>query len=120
MPSVLLKNCHRTSTKSSSFYRLMDTLSTYQVVLAKIMKQFHALPKFGPEKCPVYLRLQWLDSAFTRFEKQVKSSVKLCFSAREPRVVYATNELLSASNKDAQRLQDRIKQHFHKSIRSYS
>ena len=25
--------------------------------MAMKMKQFHALPKFGPEKCPVYLRL---------------------------------------------------------------
>ena len=64
------------------------------------IKQFHGLPKFGPEKCPVYLRLQWLGSVSTRFEKQVKSAVKQCFSAEEPRVVYSTNELLSATNKD--------------------
>ena len=51
------------------------------------MKQFHALPKFGPEKCPVYLR-PWLGSVSTRFEKQVKSAVKQCFSAVEPRAVY--------------------------------
>ena len=108
------------------------------------MKQFHALPKFGPEKCPVYLRLPLLCSVFTRFEKQVKSAVKQCFSAMEPRVVYSTNELLSATNKDvlpalqksneiyqfschcdsryvgrtSQRLQDRSKQLVPKSIRS--
>ena len=110
------------------------------------MKQSHALPKFGPEKCPVYLRLPWLGSVSTQFEKQVKSAVKLCFSAVEPRVVYSTNGLLSATNKDvlpalqksnvlyrfschcdsryvghtSQRLQDRIKQHVPKSIRSCS
>ena len=39
-------------------------------------------------------------SVSARFEKQVKSAVKQCFSALEPRVVYSTNELLSASNKD--------------------
>ena len=75
-----------------------------------------------------------------------KSAVKQCFSAVEPRVVYSTNELLSAINKDvlpalqksnviyqfschcdsryvgrtSQRLQDRIKQHVPKSIRSCS
>ena len=95
---------------------------------------------------PVYLRLPWLGSVTTRFEMQVKSAVKQCFSAVEPHVVYATNELLSATNKDvlpalrksnviyqfschydsryvgrtSQRLQDRIKQHVPKSIRSYS
>ena len=55
--------------------------------MAMKMKQFHALPKFGPEKCPVYLRLPWLGSVSTRFEKQVKFAVKQCFSAVEPRVV---------------------------------
>ena len=114
--------------------------------MAMKMKQFHGLPKFGPEKCLVYLRLPWLDSVFTRFEKQVKSAVKQCFSAVDPRVVYSTNELLPATNKDvlpalqksnvtyqfschcdrryvgrtSQRLQDRIKQHVCKSIRSCS
>ena len=81
-----------------------------------------------------------------RFEKQVKSAVKQCFSALEPRVVYSTNELLPATNKavlpalqksnviyqfschcdsryvgrTSQRLPDRIKQHVPKSIRSCS
>ena len=68
--------------------------------MAMKMKQFHALTKFGLEKCPVYLRLPWLGSVSTRFEKQVKSAVKQCFSAVEPRVVYCTNKLLSATNKD--------------------
>ena len=68
--------------------------------MAMKMKQFHALPKFGPEKCPVYLRLPCLGSVSTRFEKQVKSAVKQCFSAVEPRVVYSTKELLPATNKD--------------------
>ena len=114
--------------------------------MAMKMKQFHALPKFGPEKCRFYLRLPWLGSVSTRFEKQVKSAVKQCFSAVEPHVVYSTNELLPATNKDvlpalqksnviyqfschcdsqfvgrtSQRLQDRIKQHVPKSIRSCS
>ena len=69
--------------------------------MAMKMKQFHALPKVGPEKCPVYLRLPWLCSVSTRFEKQVKSAVKQCFSSVEPRVVYSTSELLSATNKNA-------------------
>ena len=114
--------------------------------MAMKMKQFHALPKFGPEKCPVYLRPPWLGSVSIRFEKQVQSAVKQCFSAVEPRVVYSSNELPSATNKDvlpalqksnviykfschcdsryvgrtSQRLQDRIKQHVPKSIRSCS
>ena len=56
-------------------------------LMAKKMKQFHTLAKFGPEKCPVYLRLPWFGTVPTRFERQVKSAVKQCFSAVEPRVV---------------------------------
>ena len=102
--------------------------------------------KFEPEKCPAYLCLRWLGSVSTRFEKQVKSAVKQCFSTVKPRVAYSTNELLSTTYKDvlpafqksnviyqfschcdsryvgrtSQRLQDRIKQHVPKSIRSCS
>ena len=56
--------------------------------------------KVGPGNCTVYLRLPWLGSTSTWFKKQVKSAVKQCFSAVEPRVVYSTNELLFATNKD--------------------
>ena len=68
--------------------------------MAKKMKQFYALPKFGPEKCPVHLHMPWLGFDSTQFKKQVKCDVKQCFSAVEPRVVYSTNELLSATNKN--------------------
>ena len=113
--------------------------------MAKKIKQFHGLPKFESERCPIYLYLPWLDSVSTRFEKQVKSAVKQSFSAVKPHVVYSTNELLSATNKDVlalrksnliyqfschcdsryvgrifQRLQNKIKQHVSKSIRSCS
>ena len=114
--------------------------------MAKKMQQFHALLKFESERCPVYLRLPWLGSVFTQFEKQVRSAMKQCFSAVEPRVVYSTNELLSATNKDvlsalrksnviyqlschcdsryvrrnSRRLQNRIQQHVPKPIRSCS
>ena len=114
--------------------------------MAKKMKQFHTLPKFEPQRSPVYLRLPRLGSVSTRFEKEVKSAVKQCFSVVEPRVVYSTNQLLSTTNNDvlpalqkinviyqfscpcdnryvghtSQRLQDRIKQHVPKLIRSCS
>ena len=75
-------------------------MSFIKSFMAKKMKQFQALPKFGLEKCPVYIRLSWLGSVFTRFEKQVKSAFKQCFFAVETRVVYSTNELFYATNKD--------------------
>ena len=112
--------------------------------IAKKTKQFYALPTLGPEKCPVYLRLPWLGFVSIRFEKQVKSAIQQCYFAVQPRVVFSTNQLLPAPQKDvlpasyksnviyqfschcdsryvgrtSQRLQDRIKQHVSKSIRS--
>ena len=37
--------------------------------MAKKMKQFQALHEFGPEKCPIYLRLPWFGSVSNRFER---------------------------------------------------
>ena len=65
--------------------------------VAKKIKQFQALPKFGPQKCPVYLCLPLLSSVSIRFERQVKSAVKQCFSAVKPRVVCSTKELFTAT-----------------------
>ena len=47
------------------------------------------------------LRLPRLGFVSTRFENQVKSAIQPCFSAVKPRVVYSTNDLISATNKDA-------------------
>ena len=112
--------------------------------MARKIKHFHAPPKFGPEKCPVYLRLPWLGSVSTTFELLVKSAIQHCFTTVEPRVFYTTSQLLPATKKDvlpaskksnvvyqfschcdsryvgrtSQRLQDKIKLHVPKTIRS--
>ena len=39
----------------------------------------------------------WLNFVFTQFGKQVKADVKQCFSAVEPRNIYSTYKLLSAT-----------------------
>ena len=112
--------------------------------MSECQTNIYALPTLGPEKCPVYLRLPWLGFVSIRFEKQVKSAIQQCYFAVQPRVVFSTNQLLPAPQKDvlpashksnviyqfschcdsryvgrtSQRLQDRIKQHVPKSIRS--
>ena len=112
--------------------------------IAKKLKQFQEPITSGPEKCPVYLRLQWLGSISTKFEKQVKAAVSNCFFAVEPRIIFETKELVPATKKDvllahqqsnviyeyschcdgryvgrtSQRLLDRINQHIPKSIRN--
>ena len=105
---------------------------------------FRRPPSYGPKKCPVYLHLPWLGAISTRFEKQVASAVQRCYFSVEPRVVFTTRKLLPTSKKDvlpasqqsnivyefschcdsryvgrtSQRLQDRIKQHVPKSVRT--
>ena len=112
--------------------------------IAKKLKQFQEPITSGPEKCPVYLRLQWLESISTKFEKQVKAVVSNCFFVVEPRIIFKTKELVPATKKDvlpahqqsnviyeyschcdsryvgrtSQRLLDRINQHIPKSIRN--
>ena len=50
--------------------------------------QFHGLPNFEPQRCLVYIRFPWLGFVSTRFEKQVESAVKECFSAEESLLVF--------------------------------
>ena len=53
------------------------------------------------QKCPVYLKLLWIGNFSLKFEKQVKSNVKNCFLAVEPRVIYQTCKILPSIHKDA-------------------
>ena len=93
--------------------------------------------KFGPSKCPVYLRLPYKGNISVQFEKRIKSATSKCFKAADPRVIHVTKPILPSSHKDvlpshsqnnviykftcrcaavyvgrtSQRLGDRIKQH---------
>ena len=95
-----------------------------------------------PKKGTVYLHLPWLGNVSMRYEMQIKTALKRCFSAVEPCIVYTTRQLLPVAKKDvlpafhqsnivyqflchcdsryvgrtSQRLQQRIKQHVPKTI----
>ena len=43
------------------------------------LARFQSLPKFGPNKCPVYLKLPWIGNISLKFENKIKFSVKHCF-----------------------------------------
>ena len=112
--------------------------------ISKKISRFQLLPKEGPKKCPVYLKLPWIGNISRKFEKQVKSNVQNCFRAVDPRVIFQTRTILPSIYKDAVpithqsmvvyqyvcrcdcryvgrtslRLQDRINQHIPKSIRN--
>ena len=98
---------------------------------------------FGPEKCPVYLKLLWICNVSSEFEDQVSKAITSCYYAVMPCVVYNTRVMLPSAKKycvptsqkgsvvyefscrcnaryvgrTTQRLADRIKQHVPTSIR---
>ena len=100
--------------------------------------------RFGPEKCPVYLKLPWIGNVSSKFENQINKAITSCFYAVKPRAVYNTRVMLPSAKKDSvpttqkscvvyefscrcearyvgrttQRLADRIKQHVPTSIRT--
>ena len=122
----------------------MDTLSTLSSRLwLRRWSNFTLCPNLDPKNAPFI----YVSHGSVLFLPGLKSRLNLlsnCFSAVEPRVIYSTSELLSATNKDvlpalqkssviyqfschcdsryvgrtSQRLQDRIKQLVPKSIRS--
>ena len=59
------------------------------------LARFQSPPKFGPNKCPVYLKLPWIGNISLKFENKIKSSVKHCFRAVEPRVLFSNRKILS-------------------------
>ena len=105
---------------------------------------FSAVQKFGPQKCPVYLKLPWIGNTSLRFESQIRQAITNCFFAVNPRIVYSTRRALPSIQKDCvptkqkssviyeftcqcdsgyvgrttQRLGDRIKQHVPSNIRN--
>ena len=117
-------------------------------IISKCFKQkiasFISDKHFGPEKCPVYLKLPWIGDVSLKFENQIKKAINFCYSAVNPRVVYSAKNMFPSTQKDCvpahkkslvvyefccrcearyvgrttQRLEDRIKQHVPTSIRT--
>ena len=118
-----------------------DVISVY---IKEKIGNFSADVKFGPQKCPVYLKLPWIGYSSLRFESQIKQAITNCFFAVNPRVVYSTKKALPSIQKEcvpatqkrsvvyeftcqcdsgyvgrtSQRLEDRIKQHVPSNIRN--
>ena len=107
---------------------------------------FAAEKTFGPEKCPIYLKLPWIGNVSSKFENQIRNVITSCYYAVKSRVVYNTRVMLLSAKKDCvlttqkscvvyefscrcearyvgrttQRLADRIKQYVPTSIREKS
>ena len=119
---------------------LLDNSYPKNIINTQITKkiaQFSTLQQFGPEKCPVYLRVPWIGKPSTNLEKEVKTAVESCYGSVITRLVFTSKRMLPVARKDvlpaiqksfviyeykchcdsryvertSQRLQHRIKQH---------
>ncbi len=66
---------------------------------------FSADKKYGPEKCPVYLKMPWLGlpllrNVSLRFEDQIKEAITKCFATANPRFIFSIRKVLSSVQKD--------------------
>ena len=61
---------------------------------------FAAKKSFGPEKCPVYLKLPWIGNVSSKFENQISKAITSCHYAVKPPVVYNTRVMLPSAKKD--------------------
>ena len=53
-----------------------------------LQPNFFAAKPFGPEKCPLYLRAQWIGSASQQLEYHIKTAFRNCYGAVAPRTVF--------------------------------
>ena len=128
---------------------LLDNGYPEDFVLKQISKkitQFSRPKRFGPDKCPVNLRVTNTGKAALTLERNLRIAVENCFRSVALRTVFVSRQTLPASRKDvlpaiqkssviyeykchcdsryegrtAQRLQDRIKQHVSKWLRQHT
>ncbi len=48
----------------------------------KKIASFLADKKYGPQKCPVYLKMPWPGNVSLRFEDKIKKTITKCFALR--------------------------------------
>ena len=82
---------------------LLDNGYPKNIINAQITKkiaQFSTLKRFGPEKCPVYLRVPWIGKPSTNLEKEVKTAVESCYGSVSTRLVFTSKRMLPVARKD--------------------
>ena len=65
------------------------------------LANFAAEKTFGPEKCPVYLKLPRIGNVSSKFENQNNKAITSCFYTVKPRVVYSSIVMLPSAKKDS-------------------
>ena len=82
---------------------LLDNIYPKNVINAQIAKkiaQFSTPKRFGPEKCPVYLRVPWIGNPSTNLEKEVKTVVEGLYGSVSTRLVFSFKRMLPVACKD--------------------
>ena len=68
--------------------------------ISKKITQFSRPKRFGPDKCPVYLRVTYPDWAALTLERNLRIAVKNCYGSVALRTVFVSRQMLPASRKD--------------------
>ena len=68
--------------------------------IAKKTAQFSTLKRFGPEKCPMYLRVPWIGKPSTNLEKELKTAVESFCGSVSTRLVFTSKRMLPMARKD--------------------
>ena len=68
--------------------------------IAKKITQFPTLKQFGPEKCPVYLRVPWIGKPTTTLEREVKTATESCYGFVNTRLAFMSKHMLHVARKD--------------------
>ncbi len=56
--------------------------------------------KYGPQKCPVYMKMPWLGKFSLRSEDQTRTTITKSFGGANPRLVFSTRKVLPSTCKD--------------------
>ena len=68
-------------------------------IAEKKIAQFYTLNQFGPEKCPVYLRVPWISKSSTNLEKELKTAVESCYDPVSTRLILTSKRMLPVALK---------------------
>ena len=82
---------------------LLDNGYPEDFVLEQISKkitQFSRPKRFGPDKCPVYLRVTYTGKAALTLERNFRIAVENCYGSVALRTVFVSRQMLPASRKD--------------------
>ena len=70
------------------------------IQITKKIAQFFTPKRFGPEECPMYLRVPWIGKPCTNLEKEVKIAVESCYGSVSTRLIFTSKRMLPVARKE--------------------